>query len=71
MINTLHFSTVLGQLLLLKSTPSNDDQGATQRAKIVEKVHKAPIGVNVINLEFNGFNASIKVPWSPSDTKKL
>ena len=41
----------------------------TQRAKILEKVHKPPLGVNVINFELNGFNAFTWVPWSPSDTK--
>ena len=40
-----------------------------QRAKIAKKVHKPPLGVNVINFESNGFNASIWVPWSPSDQK--
>ena len=44
---------------------------AAQRAKIAQKVHKPPLGVNVINVELNGFNAFIWVPWSPSDTKKL
>ena len=39
---------------------------APQKAKIAKKVHKLPLGVNVINFEFNGFHA-----WSPSDTKKL
>ena len=42
-----------------------------QRAKISEKVHKPPLGVNVINFELNGFNAFIWIPWSPSDTKML
>ena len=32
---------------------------ATQRANIVEKFHKPPHGVNVINFELNGFNAFI------------
>ena len=36
---------------------------ATQRAKIAEKVHKHPLGVNVINFELNGFNAFIWIPW--------
>ena len=30
-----------------------------QRAKIAEKVHKPPLGINVINFEFNGLNAFI------------
>ena len=42
----------------------------TQRARFTEKVHKPPLGVNVINFELNWFNASIWVPWSPSDPKK-
>ena len=42
-----------------------------QRAKIAEKVHKPPLGINVINFEFNGFNAFISVPWSTLVTKKL
>ena len=44
---------------------------AGQRAKFTEKVHKPPLGFNVINFELNGFNASIWVPWSPSDRKKI
>ena len=28
-----------------------------QRAKLAEKVHNPPLGVNVINFELNGFNA--------------
>jgi hypothetical protein len=34
----------------------------TQRAKIAEKVHKPPLGVNVINFELKWFNAFIWVP---------
>jgi hypothetical protein len=34
-----------------------------QRAKIAKKVHKPPLGVNVINFELNMFNAFIWVPW--------
>ena len=33
--------------------------GGTKRAKIVEKVHKHPLGVNVINFESNRFNGFI------------
>ena len=43
------------------------DLNATQRAKFAEKVHKPPLWVNVINLELNGLDASIWIPWSPSD----
>ena len=43
----------------------------TQRAKIAKKVHKPHLAVNVINFELNGFDASIWVPWSPSESKKL
>ena len=43
---------------------------AAQRAKFAEKVHKPPLWVNVINFELNGLDASIWVPWSPSDPKK-
>ena len=43
---------------------------ALHRAKFSEKVHKPSLGVNVINFELNVFNASILVPWSPSDSKK-
>ena len=39
--------------------------------KIAEKVHKPPLAVNVINFELNGFNASIWVPWSSSESKKI
>ena len=45
-------------------------RGAAQRAKFAEKVHKPPLWVNVINFELNGLDASIWVPWSPSDPKK-
>ena len=41
-----------------------------QWAKIAKKVHKPPLWVNVINFELNLHDASIWVPWSPSDTKK-
>ena len=44
---------------------------AAPRAKFSKKVHKPPFRVNVINFELNGFNASIWVPWSPSDPKKF
>ena len=40
-----------------------------QRAKLFEKVHKPSFGINVIDFELNLFNASIWVPWSPSDPK--
>ena len=42
-----------------------------QRAKFAKKVHKPPLRVNAINLELNGFNASIWVPWIASDPQKL
>ena len=42
---------------------------AVQRAKLLKKVHKPPLRANAINLELNEFNASIWVPWSPSDPK--
>ena len=41
------------------------------RAKFAEKVHKPPLGIDVLNFELNGFNASIWVPWSPPDPQKL
>ena len=40
---------------------------AAQRDKFTEKVHKPPLWVNVINFELNGLDASVWVPWSPSD----
>ena len=42
---------------------------ATQRAKFAQKVHKPPLGVNVINFELNGFNVFLWVPWSLSESK--
>ena len=48
----------------------DSDEYATHGTKIAEKVHKPPLGANVINFELDGFNASIRVPWSPSDQKK-
>ena len=44
---------------------------AAQRAKFSEKVHKPPLWVNVITFELNALDASIWVPWSPSDPKKF
>ena len=41
-----------------------------QRAKLAEHVHKPPLTINVINFELNGLNASIWLPWNPSDPKK-
>ena len=41
----------------------------TQRAKIVEKFHKPPLGVNVINFVLNGFYESIWVPRVPQSPK--
>ena len=49
-------------------------QGGAQRAKIVEKVHKPLLAVNVINFELNGFNASIGslgVPQTPKSYNPL
>ena len=48
-------------------------------AKIAKKVHKPPLGVNVINFEFNGFNTFIQdlyhrspgVPWTPKSYNVL
>ena len=42
---------------------------ASQKAKIAEKVHKPTLTVNAINFELNGFNFSIWVSWSPSESK--
>ena len=53
------------------SLPGLSEPGdGTQRAKFAQKVHKPPLGVNVINFEVNWFNASIWVPWNPLDPKK-
>ena len=43
---------------------------ASQRTKFAEKIHKPPLWINVITFELNGLNASIWVPWSPSDPQK-
>ena len=43
---------------------------STQWAKFAKKVHKRTLGVNIINFELDWFNASIWVPWDPSDSKK-
>ena len=45
--------------------------GGAQRTKFLKNVHKPPLRANFINFELNGFNASIWVPWSPSDPKKM
>ena len=39
----------------------DENASASQRAKFTEKVHKPPLGVNVISFELNGCNVSI---WS-------
>ena len=52
-----------------KASVSPGNQAATQRAKFARKVHKPPLGVNVINVELNGFNVFILVPWSLSESK--
>ena len=56
----------------LFSTTSTLKSCAIQMAKIAEKAHitNLTLGVSVIKFEFDGFNASIWVPWSPSDQKK-
>ena len=33
----------------------DENASASQRAKFTEKVHKPPLGVNVIDFELNGF----------------
>ena len=55
-------------LTILRICPSRH---GTQRPKIAEKVHKPPFEVNVIIFEFNGFNASMWVRLSPSESKKV
>ena len=50
--------------------PLEPGWSAAQRAKFAKKVHKPPLGVNIINFELNWFNASIWVPCNPSDPKK-
>ena len=42
-----------------------------QRAKFAEKVHKPPLGVNVIDFELKGFNASIWIPRTPKSHDAL
>ena len=51
----------------IKTDPAAPATDAAQRAKFVKKVHKPPLGVNVINFELNWF---MWVPWNPSDPKK-
>ena len=38
---------------------------AAQRTKFVEKVHKPPLRIYVINFELDGFNASMPVLQTP------
>ena len=47
---------------LHKKHLTNDLSDATQRAKFARKVHKPPLGANVINFELNGFNVFLWVP---------
>ena len=58
-------------LFLVTLTTAKDRFSGAQRAKFAKKVHKPPLRVNVISFELNGFNASIWVPWSLPDPKKL
>ena len=44
---------------------------AAQRAEFAKKVQRPPLRANAKNFELNEFNASIWVPWSPSDPPKL
>ena len=62
---TTHFCLTRGSKRWLVGT----DRSATQRAKFARKVHKPPLGVNVINFELNGFNVFLWVPWSLSESK--
>ena len=68
-----HTSNFQLRSLVVNKDPTQYSYGphGTQRAENVKKVHKPPLGVNVINFELNGFNASMWVPWSPLDPKKL
>ena len=45
-------------------------QGGAQRAKIVEKVHKPPLAVNVINFELNGLMLPYGSPGVPQSPKR-
>ena len=71
--NIKEFSCGLFEKLGQKKVPGNMTfpRHAPQRAKFIQKVHKPPLGVNVVHFELNGVNAFIWVPWSPSDPKKL
>ena len=55
---------------IVTGTINKSCRRGAQRAKFAKKVHKPPLGVNVINFELNWFNASIWVPCNPSDPKK-
>ena len=72
--NFQHFVTPLNIARCIDNSicqvPHKLESHCTQRAKFAKKVHIPPLRVNVINFELNGFNASIWVPWSPSDPKK-
>ena len=46
---------VFGALIIMHNI-STEERHGTQRAKFARKVHKPPLGVNVINFEINGFN---------------
>ena len=53
------------------SVAGGRQHSGAHRVKIGEKVHKPPLGINIINLELNGFDASIWVLQTPSESKKL
>ena len=44
---------------------------AAQRAKFVEKVHKPPLRIYVINFELKGFKGSLGVPQPPKKCDAL
>ena len=44
---------------------------AAQWAKFAKKVHKPPLRVDIINLELNGFNASIWVRFESLRPQKV
>ena len=60
-MNVLHSLSLemFSELTVCLSLGSDRPPRDPQRAKFAEKVHKPPLGVNVINFKLNWFNASI------------
>ena len=51
----------MGLTLIFKQACWKGGRGGAQRAKFAKKVHKPPLGVNVINFELNLYTKSVRL----------